>query len=756
MTTGDLLELHIYPNLDYLHLLEGLSPTDKGNYLLLNCPRCGKKEAYIYKSGATITCNRLNNCGFSISLWDWLKENRGLSNQETLFLLADAANYPLAENTKGNLKDFSEKQRLGNLLQAAGNKFHAYIHESDNPALKYMLERGYSPAQIKDFGVGLFPTLDRIAEDLYELGYSESDFRNSGLTTAGFGTDYLLTIPYKSAGGVTRGFIVRAVNPEITPKYKFSFGLEKDNFFNFDKASGSDKLIIVEGFIDALAASFGGLKNIAATGGAIPASKQIDHAMNRGIKSFILALDNDTAGYNATYRTVENLTNRKIPVFVVEYPDIYKDPDEYIAKSGIDSFKASVRNATPGAVWMTNAIAGKYFGDNDIDRRTAKDKLISFALTLNDSLDIKLTLNKIKEIYELDEKSLEKEFSEFYRRKQNQERNKRYKQIIDKASSLLATGQSDNIKEYLTNEFRDIASPVIHTLDTYGSADFLAEIKNAPAGLSTGYEQIDEIAQIMPGAITIIAGRPRHGKTTFLMNMAMNRIKLNPKKTVFFFSYEEPRKDILMKILSIHADTKISDSQNIKQIEYYLRGKMRGKIREERTEILSALDTVNSYLETNRLKIIDSPLYVDDLTDALRYYKSKYDIDTVFIDYIQKIKIRGKFQSRQIELQKVSEALLECAKELRLPLILGAQFNRDATIRERPKMENLRESGDIENDANLIFGIYNDSVENSGDQFGDIVDFEVLVLKNRNGRSNEKIKLQFNRPKLKISEENDA
>jgi len=82
METRELLE-EIYPRLDRAQAVGSLNPRDKGNYYLLTCPKCKKRGAYLYKTGVVIKCNRLNECKYSISLWDYIQETKDLSNQET-------------------------------------------------------------------------------------------------------------------------------------------------------------------------------------------------------------------------------------------------------------------------------------------------------------------------------------------------------------------------------------------------------------------------------------------------------------------------------------------------------------------------------------------------------------------------------------------------------------------------------------------------------------------------------------------------
>ena len=102
--TKNLLDFEIYPNLDRAEAVKGLNPRDKGKYYLLTCPKCGKAETYLYKTGIYIKCSRINKCGYAQSLWDYIQNTKGLTNQETLRELARLAGYTLPE-----LKGYSEE-----------------------------------------------------------------------------------------------------------------------------------------------------------------------------------------------------------------------------------------------------------------------------------------------------------------------------------------------------------------------------------------------------------------------------------------------------------------------------------------------------------------------------------------------------------------------------------------------------------------------------------------------------------------------
>ena len=154
----------------------------------------------------------------------------------------------------------------------------------------------------------------------------------------------------------------------------------------------------------------------------------------------------------------------------------------------------------------------------------------------------------------------------------------------------------------------------------------------------------------------------------------------------------------------------------------------------------------------------DHPYYVDDLSLVISKLKKRSGekMGAVFIDYIQKIKIKYKYPTRQLELQKISSEILETAKSHNLPIVLGAQLGRGTGKKEVLRLDNLREAGDIENDAKLVLGIWNQAKEEADNKEdlpkGRKVDLEFVVLKNRNGPSNQSIFLEFDKPLSLLNE----
>lgn len=765
METRELLDYHIYPYLDRANLLVELEPVEHGDYYVLRCPECGQKEAYHYKDGLVITCNRLNNCGATVSLWDYIQKTKGLSNRETLETLAYHAGVTLPPLSPAAEERFREENERATLFE----EFHRYsvtrlFSDDGMMTLEYLLHRGYTADEIRAMQLGHYPVSGEVFTYLQSKGFSEDTIRQSGLTTKGLGETHTVAIPYRDPVGRIKGFIVRSVSATEQPKYLFTWGTDKDTFFNLQTARKEKHVVIVEGFLDALYATVKGIKGVVAVGGAAITKGQIQSLLHYRISSCTLAFDNDEAGYKATIAAIDQLSQKEINSYVAEIPEAYKDPDEIIRNEGASLFQNCLDKAVSGVKWRTDSFFVGYTTASDRDRQEMKDQVFHFALRLKDSLQAKQALETIADRLHIDQDTLTKEFQEHYDRRIQLETEAAYKDLMQTGLRLAEEGKINELQDILHEKNREIqASSVASLVERYTYDQFITEMTQIQQGLSTGYKQLDSYITIKPGTITIIAGRPRHGKTTTMLNLFLNMVERYPEKQFYFFSYEEPRRDLTLKVLNILTNHVLNPShrhQNLLQIEQHVKMKSLGNDVLNFPVVDTAMEKLQGLIDTGRLQVIDQALYVNELTSILAYLNERHDIGAVFIDYIQKIKIHGKFQSRQIELQKVSEAILESAKDLSLPIILGAQLNRDAAQHGRPKLEHLRESGDIENDANTVLGIYNESVEKSeeGELFknDDPVNLEISILKNRNGKSNETITLCFDRPRLKILDDMTA
>ena len=238
--------------------------------------------------------------------------------------------------------------------------------------------------------------------------------------------------------------------------------------------------------------------------------------------------------------------------------------------------------------------------------------------------------------------------------------------------------------------------------------------------LLTGYKELDDlISGFQKSDLIIIAGRPSMGKTAFAMNVAQHMV-FKQKKRVGFFSLEMSSEAIALRMLSSLSSV---SQQNIRTGDYE-------KKAGETTAVTSAIELMN-----------DCEFYVDDtagispmeLRSKARRLKRGSGIDVIIVDYLQLMSIPKFSENRVNEIGEVTRALKALAKELDVPVIALSQLNRGVESRQdkRPFLSDLRESGSIEQDADLITFLYRDEVYNDDSKFKNMA--EVIVAKHRNG-----------------------
>lgn len=240
----------------------------------------------------------------------------------------------------------------------------------------------------------------------------------------------------------------------------------------------------------------------------------------------------------------------------------------------------------------------------------------------------------------------------------------------------------------------------------------------ALTGISTGFSQFDEkTSGLQNSDLIIIAGRPSMGKTSFAMNLA-ETAALNGDKSVAVFSMEMPGEQLALRMMSSLGRI---DSHNLRT----------GKLDDHDWPRL--ISSVNM-LSKAKLFIDDSPaLTPTELRARTRRLKREHGLDMVIVDYLQLMQVAGTSENRATEISEISRSLKALAKELNVPVIALSQLNRSVEQRpdKRPVMSDLRESGSIEQDADLILFIYRDEVYNPESADKGIA--EILIRKQRNG-----------------------
>lgn len=248
--------------------------------------------------------------------------------------------------------------------------------------------------------------------------------------------------------------------------------------------------------------------------------------------------------------------------------------------------------------------------------------------------------------------------------------------------------------------------------------ELLRANEGSVAGLSTGFTELDRMTTgLHAGDLVILAGRPSMGKTSLALNIA-EHVVLYERKAAAVFSMEMPAEQLGLRMLSSFAriDMTRLRSGDLEDRDWDRLVSQGGLIRE-------------------------APLYIDqtgalsplELRARARRMKMRHDIQLIVVDYIQLMQVPGTRENRTNEISEISRSLKALAKELEVPVIALSQLNRGVEQRDnkRPRMSDLRESGGIEQDADLVMFIYRDEVYNK--ESPDKGTAEIIIVKQRNG-----------------------
>ena len=244
--------------------------------------------------------------------------------------------------------------------------------------------------------------------------------------------------------------------------------------------------------------------------------------------------------------------------------------------------------------------------------------------------------------------------------------------------------------------------------------------KELITGVPTGYFEIDKMtAGLQPSDLIILAGRPSMGKTALAMNIAQHAA-LVEKTGVAIFSLEMSKEQLTMRLLSSVGRI---DSQRIRT------GKLHDEDWPKLTRAVGMLQ--------------DAPMYIDDtpsisvleIRAKTRRLASQFPIGMILVDYLQLMQGRSNTENRTQEISEISRSLKALAKEHNVPVLALSQLNRGLESRtdKRPMMSDLRESGAIEQDADIICFIYRDEVYNKSEDNPDLGTAEIIIGKQRNG-----------------------
>ena len=313
--------------------------------------------------------------------------------------------------------------------------------------------------------------------------------------------------------------------------------------------------------------------------------------------------------------------------------------------------------------------------------------------------------------------------------------------LIRSADRILAMAyqggeESDTLLDRAEQEIFSIAEGRIHTgfvplsdlvQGSFSTIERLQEHKGLVTGVPSGYVDIDNITSgFQPADLIIIAARPSMGKTSFVLNVAQH-VGIKTDRTVGFFSLEMSKEQLFMRMLTAEGEV---DSH-----------RFRGGFLSERD--YGRLSTALGRLSEARVFIDDTAgLGVLEMRAKARRLKAEHGLDLLVVDYLQLMQGRGRFENRTQEISSISRALKGLAKELNVPVLALSQLSRAPESRSdrRPQLSDLRESGALEQDADVVMFIFREEQYDPTPENENLA--EVIVGKQRNGPTGT-VKLAF-------------
>jgi len=769
---------------------DGIIKTGTGQFRT-TCPFCGHhdKKFYISKENTTFNCFHCNESGNVISF----QYKQGKTKEEAFRFLSELTGVQLSQQA---LQNYERRQRQQSVFQAAQELFLKALKDSEDVDLYLKQQRKYSEREILLMKLGAYPS--DFKEKMTEKGFSEEELEAKGLLYDACRHSHKLTIPLEDRSGFINSFAFRDISGEAEPKYLYSKS-EGDHSkshtlpgLSAARLANAENAVIVEGVLDALffnakirevaqkvgvseRTAFRSFEASALALGGLSISQEQERALKGlNLKYITLMLDNDQSGKEETESMIKQLSQKGFHVFVRTLTD-YKDVDELLREEGL----AGLAEYTQLYSWPEYIIKScrERVNDSYSERKQLDNlrKYLTLDIRAEDRRDL---MSGISNEFDLREADIEEEIEEELEALTHRKAEERAQEILKSLQGTSAKNLERSLEEGLRKlrESRGVELPHVMTFSEFKDA-----LRSKPEGLRTGYRSLDRSISIDPGLLTIIAGRPGHGKTTLMLNLAKNIIERYSEKTVLFFSYEVSTERIYTQLVMNEAETSINIESSLDygtQLELYERYLLEEPSSNKYTAIDNAAARIRQFIDQDSLKVFKEAYSAKDLSAVIRSFSRLHDV-VVFVDYIQKIKSSERSNTqRYLEVAEVSEVLRETAVSLNVPIITGAQVSRPlkGKMTTAPRLSELREAGDIEQDAALVLGILNKTkaeaeeleVELSGSikdkrkedlelklqslKMEDSHEFKVYILKNRYGATDGTSSLDFNGEFSKIKE----
>jgi replicative DNA helicase len=738
--------------------------------------------------------------GENLSLVDYVMRRDNVDFIEAGKKLARIANIAFPKSNGFNEEEYQKNKQRQDIREVCNDYFKWCLQNAPGATATrdYVTNnRGFTLDQAEKMEFGFIPGQQKTFEYLQKKGYTQEQIDEAIKIKYGsyIGSENSLSIPYRS-GGKIRGFTFRGLT-DGKYKYLYTQDLEKgEGFFNMPARLMGNKLIVVEGLICALHCELKGINNVVAAAGNEVSYQQIKDAIRRGAKQFVICFDTEPDKEEMTIKKVTGFIDKllsegitKIYVTRLEGLEGKIDPDRLIKERGVQFFKSFIEFPVEYYRYWTYILLKKYKSLADThgggvsapEKDHLQEEAAELYLKIRNPVDRPafktgfLSDPFIKGIEVITEETLDLAINDIRKERTQQQQLSELQGAFSKAINGFSKDDTEAL-ETLKTRISEIAAKdkaiefeLLRIPPT--KQQIIEEVIATPESIKSGYNIAQQPIDFRPGALSFIVGPTGHGKTTFLINCAINILETYPDKRVTFFSYEEGSTSVLLSALNTYLNKGIDIDQeqlsgnNRKYIEEYFKTRSTEFIYKDLREyfVYKEKQFFEELVNTNRLNIRYTPEWDSDtLIEAIRYLHKADITEVIFIDYIQELDLpenKYKTYSRQGEMKQICKALVKVAVETGLPIILSAQFNREVKGPHEIHINNIREAADIDHAGDIIIGFWNNNYkpqipmrgkdeegieERYYKKYGSGSSFYVSLLKNRKGIIGREDILPFN------------
>jgi replicative DNA helicase len=660
----------IYPHLDRRRLLAALEPEDLGHAFRVRCPACGQRTAEISKEGRYIRCREEGGCGHVVGIWTHTQGSRGLSDTETLLHMAELADQVLTHAGPYDFTTLHAAQRKAALLEDFLAWAQARLAEAPE-AMAYLTERrGFPPEAIREVKLGHYPSQEAALAHLREKGHSRDRIADAGILTPGLGETHRLVVGYRDRVGRLTGIACRYVGdpPPELPKYVYSTGTDKSTPYNLHKARHFLELIIVEGIFDVLSMRVRGIETVIGVEDAKLTRAQVQLLSACGVRKVVLGFDRDAGGRVATERAVDLLLAQEgVRAYVLELPEGYTHPDEFIEDEGVEAYWKLLKSPVPAAEWRVRRLAERHDLSTDMGREGAFREGMAVEETIRDPADGQRFREALAATLDMPLESLLVTLRTERDVQLRRHLEVGYRELLSEADRLLEEGSFTALRERLQEGLYQLRSrEMVRRIRYFNHHDFLARARDIPVEeVDLGMPGVTRLLNVRRGDLVVIGARGRHGKSTFGYNLFLNQVERAELPTLFF-AYEIPEHIAIARMATIwahkHRGHRYAYRPDV--ITRYRAG-------EFPKEVFEAFNGLGQYGAEKRFGFIYRPgSTVDQMVSyAQRAADERGGVAGIYVDYLGLVRT-ATLRGDEFRVAEVMSKLRQLAQDLSAPVFV--------------------------------------------------------------------------------------